>query len=385
MPTEPRFRTLDTTQFQDQQVPAWDSERGEFLASTPKGYAPLSSPAFVDVPTAPTPALGTNTNQLATMRAIKEAIDALIAGAPGALDTLNEIALRLADDQDAVAALVAALTAEINDRVAGDNALQLSKAADTAFIGSGATSRRGLVPDPGASPGNARFLREDGSFAEPVAVPAWSMEWRANLGNNVPFDPAIFEPEFSMPVFAANGDLVLGVPFGVHGPWVPIAGNTLARFRSELLVKGAAKTIQIEVFADNAARLYFTPAGGARVQLTPDVVLGVTDSAVFALNLTTGWNLLEIAYSNDGGNEWLTVQGQGGRLVALVDSIRAPLARVASANATQLQGIPVAATAPAPGQVLAFSNGSYVPTTPAAGGGGSGGADFNFNWLYGGF
>lgn len=60
------------------------------------------------IPTAPTAALGTNTNQLATMAAVHAAIAALVGDAPVALDTLNEIAARLADDEDAVAALITA-------------------------------------------------------------------------------------------------------------------------------------------------------------------------------------------------------------------------------------------------------------------------------------
>jgi len=69
--------------------------------------APLVSPALTGIPTAPTAALGTNTNQVATMAAVKAAIDALVAGAPGALDTLDEIATQLANDESAVAALTA--------------------------------------------------------------------------------------------------------------------------------------------------------------------------------------------------------------------------------------------------------------------------------------
>lgn len=38
-----------------------------------------------------------------------------------------------------------------------------------AFVGSGASHKKGLVPDPGAAAGTAKFLREDGSWAEPPA------------------------------------------------------------------------------------------------------------------------------------------------------------------------------------------------------------------------
>lgn len=61
-------------------------------------YAPLASPALSGTPTAPTAAVGTNTDQVATTAFIKAAIDALIDASPGALDTLNELAAALGDD-----------------------------------------------------------------------------------------------------------------------------------------------------------------------------------------------------------------------------------------------------------------------------------------------
>ena len=60
--------------------------------------APLASPALTGVPTAPTAAANTNTTQVATTAYVQTEIADLIAGAPGALDTLDELALALGDD-----------------------------------------------------------------------------------------------------------------------------------------------------------------------------------------------------------------------------------------------------------------------------------------------
>ena len=60
--------------------------------------AGLASPAFTGTPTGPTPAAGTNTTQLATTAFVSAAIGALVDAAPGALDTLNELAAALGDD-----------------------------------------------------------------------------------------------------------------------------------------------------------------------------------------------------------------------------------------------------------------------------------------------
>ena len=60
--------------------------------------ADLASPSLTGTPTAPTAALGTNTTQIATTAFVKAEVDAVIAAAPGALNTLDELAAALGDD-----------------------------------------------------------------------------------------------------------------------------------------------------------------------------------------------------------------------------------------------------------------------------------------------
>jgi hypothetical protein len=61
-------------------------------------YAPLASPGLTGVPTAPTASANTNTTQIATTAYVQTEIADLIASAPGALDTLNELAAALGND-----------------------------------------------------------------------------------------------------------------------------------------------------------------------------------------------------------------------------------------------------------------------------------------------
>jgi hypothetical protein len=58
----------------------------------------LASPALTGVPTAPTAASNTNTTQIATTAYVQNEISELIDAAPGALDTLNELAAAMGDD-----------------------------------------------------------------------------------------------------------------------------------------------------------------------------------------------------------------------------------------------------------------------------------------------
>jgi len=60
--------------------------------------ASLASPALTGVPTAPTAAAGTSTTQVATTAFVGTAVSALVASAPAALDTLNELATALGND-----------------------------------------------------------------------------------------------------------------------------------------------------------------------------------------------------------------------------------------------------------------------------------------------
>lgn len=75
--------------------------------------AALNSPSFTGSPTAPTASAGTNSTLIATTAFVKTALDALIAGAPGALDTLKEISDQLANDENAVAALTTVVSSKV--------------------------------------------------------------------------------------------------------------------------------------------------------------------------------------------------------------------------------------------------------------------------------
>lgn len=68
------------------------------VSSAASTYAPLANPALTGVPTAPTAAANTNTNQIATTAYVQTELADLVASAPAALDTLNELAASLGND-----------------------------------------------------------------------------------------------------------------------------------------------------------------------------------------------------------------------------------------------------------------------------------------------
>lgn len=82
-------------------------------ARTVLAAAALNSPALTGAPTAPTATLGNNSTLIATTAFVKNAIDALLNGAPAALDTLKELADAIADDANFAATITAALATKV--------------------------------------------------------------------------------------------------------------------------------------------------------------------------------------------------------------------------------------------------------------------------------
>lgn len=72
--------------------------------------ADIASPTLTGTPAAPTAAAGTNTTQIATTAFVQTTVSSVIDGAPGALDTLNELAAALGDDANYASTVTNALT-----------------------------------------------------------------------------------------------------------------------------------------------------------------------------------------------------------------------------------------------------------------------------------
>ncbi|UPT85177.1 hypothetical protein HAP41_0000033350 [Bradyrhizobium barranii subsp. apii] len=139
-------------------------------------FAPVYSPQFAGVPTAPTPALGTNNTQLATMEALQAAITALIGGAPGALDTLKELADAINDDASFAATVTAALAVRLRvDAAQGLTTPQKTQALANLGVILGVAASNVLQLD-----GSARIPAVDGSLL--TNIPYASLTGKPTLG-----------------------------------------------------------------------------------------------------------------------------------------------------------------------------------------------------------
>lgn len=86
-----------------------DAYTKEQIDGALKLKAPLASPALTGIPTAPTAASGSNSQQLANTAFVQATVSAVISGAPGALDTLKELADALGGDPNFATTIINAL------------------------------------------------------------------------------------------------------------------------------------------------------------------------------------------------------------------------------------------------------------------------------------
>lgn len=147
------------------------------------GAAPLASPVLTGTPTAPTATPGTNTTQIATAAFVQAAVTALIGGAPGALDTLKELADAINDDSSFAATITTALglkaplaspaltgTPTAPTAAVDTNTTQL---ATTAMVLAQAASATPLIAAAAAAVGTStRFARAD--HVHPFDNTAWT-------------------------------------------------------------------------------------------------------------------------------------------------------------------------------------------------------------------
>lgn len=139
------------------------------------GAAPIVSPALGGTPTAPTAPIGTYSDQIATMAAVQNAINALIGGAPGALNTLNGLAAAINNNASYAATITNALAQRLQlDAPQGNSAAQMSQGRANLGLGTSAVLDVGTIAGKIVQlDGNAKLPAVDGSQLTNV-IAAWS-------------------------------------------------------------------------------------------------------------------------------------------------------------------------------------------------------------------
>lgn len=108
-------------------------------------YATTSSPALTGTPLAPTANAGTNTTQIATTAFVSTAVNNVVAAAPGALDTLDELALALNDDANFATTVTNSLAGKVS--TSGGSTITASGPAVKPLVLKAAASQTANIQD----------------------------------------------------------------------------------------------------------------------------------------------------------------------------------------------------------------------------------------------
>jgi hypothetical protein len=185
----------------------------------------LASPAFTGVPTAPTASATNNSTQIATTAFVKAVVAALVASAPGTLDTLNELAAALGDDPNFAATLANALSAKaplnspgltgVPTAPTADASTNTNQLATTAFVQT-ASAASGPVgyyapelerPNPNYTSTKA-FLNFENGLVDGVPGVTWTTIGNAVVVNHdAKFgEHALFIPDVNSGIILPNAD-----------------------------------------------------------------------------------------------------------------------------------------------------------------------------------
>lgn len=170
--------------------------------------APLASPVFTGNPSCPTAPVGSNNTWLANtafvQKAVQDAITAVMDGAPGALDTLKELATALGNDPNFSTTILTAL----NGKAAKATTLAGYGISDALAIGQyglGATAAPVMGIDTVGLPGGFYYYGEGGTtFANNVGlvnIPYGNTGYAGQIG----FRQGLVEPDIYVRGGRSNG------------------------------------------------------------------------------------------------------------------------------------------------------------------------------------
>jgi len=171
--------------------------------------APLASPALTGTPTAPTAAADTNTTQVATTAYVQTELTALVGGAPGALDTLNELAEAINDDSSYASTITTSLatkTAKTSNQSLGSAANVMTISGNTITLARGdSTTDTVTVPD-------TNFTSADNTKLDGIATSATNVTNNNQLTNGAGYITGYTDTTYS----AGAGLDISGTTFSIE-------------------------------------------------------------------------------------------------------------------------------------------------------------------------
>lgn len=186
--------------------------------------AALSSPTLLGTPLAPTATAGTNTTQIATTAFVKTAVDGVIASAPGALDTLNELATALGNDASFATTVTNSLAGKVS--TSGGSTITASSASVIPLIAKGAASQTANLQE---------WQNSGGTRLVDISSDGW-LEFANGSGYGIKFYGDTARTYWST-LTTSGGNLAFNYGFTLTGGFTTNAPNASTQ---AIIVKGAA-------------------------------------------------------------------------------------------------------------------------------------------------
>ncbi|MGJ4953024.1 tail fiber domain-containing protein [Bradyrhizobium sp. HKCCYLS20291] len=233
---------------------------------------------FTVSPTVPTVTAGDNTQKVASTAFVKNAIDALINGAPGTIDTLKEIADKLTADEGVVGALTSTVAGKLQkDQNLGDLPDKAAARASLGLTGAQPTGKATI----NASAGSAvTYMRSDANIAIDQSMsPTWTGThvFLHNTGTTYGFNTA---SDGAIRIYAPDqGTAVLSFHRQVYAVQLSLDGDNW--FRIGGWSDGGNWRFGVSPGGDGYFRgslgVGTTPVGGGSIVATGDIVYGYSD------------------------------------------------------------------------------------------------------------
>ncbi|WP_316200897.1 MULTISPECIES: tail fiber domain-containing protein [unclassified Bradyrhizobium] len=249
-----------------------------FYIKKDEGGTYTASVNFTVSPTVPTALAGDNTQKVASTAFVKNALDALINGAPGTLDTLKEIADKLTADEGIVGALTTTVAGKLQkDQNLGDLPDKAAARTSLGLVGAMPTGKATV----NASAGSATsYMRSDASIPIDTAMsPTWTGThiFQHNSGTTYGFNTAV---DGAIRVYAPDqGAAIMSFHRQAYAVQVSLDGDNWIR------IGGWSDGANWRFGVDASGNGYFrtslgvgaTPVGGGSIIATGDVTWGYSD------------------------------------------------------------------------------------------------------------
>ena len=242
------------------------------IASTLATKSPTNSPTFTGTPNAPTATASTNNTQIATTAFVKTAVENLINGAPGTLDTFKELADALAND----ASYASTITTALSTKAATADIAELAQDAIGNNLGAG-LSYNDTTGTIGVNPGAMLNQIVDGTSGNSYGLVGTSqyLNVKDNNGYNKEIELNIASVESKL---VTDGFAKLASPTFTGAPLAPTA--TANANNTQL-----ATTAYADRAATNAAALIIASAPAALDTLN-ELAAALGNDASFSTTIT---------------------------------------------------------------------------------------------------